>query len=146
MNDKQKCPQSISIMEDLIGASHMALLRLDDALDTAGLSAAKMWALKQLIEANDLMGVTQLADCMGSNKSNATQMIDRLEADGLVRRVHNPEDRRSILIEVTEEGHARYHAGDPVRERIADQLLCALSAEELECFAQSIRKIHQSLA
>ena len=35
-----------------------------------------------------------------------TQLVDRLEADGLVRRVADPTDRRSVKAEITDEGQS----------------------------------------
>ena len=40
-----------------------------------------------------------------------TQLIDRLEADGLVRRVDDPADRRSVKASITDEGRDRQSAG-----------------------------------
>jgi DNA-binding MarR family transcriptional regulator len=44
-------------------------------------------------------------------RSNITQLVDRLEADGLVRRVEDPEDRRAVRAVVTPRGKERYAAG-----------------------------------
>jgi DNA-binding MarR family transcriptional regulator len=35
-----------------------------------------------------------------------TRLLDRLERKGLLRRLPHPQDRRSIIIEVTEQGRA----------------------------------------
>jgi len=40
------------------------------------------------------------------SSATMTSTIDRLERQGLVRRLPNPEDRRSVLVEVTEAGRA----------------------------------------
>jgi DNA-binding MarR family transcriptional regulator len=40
-----------------------------------------------------------------------TQLVDRLESDGLVRRVDHPADRRSVKASITEEGRQRQAAG-----------------------------------
>lgn len=40
-----------------------------------------------------------------------TQLVDRLEADGLVRRVHCPGDRRLVRAEITTEGRTRQERG-----------------------------------
>ena len=40
------------------------------------------------------------------SSATMTSTLDRLERQGLVRRVPNPEDRRSVLVEVTEAGRA----------------------------------------
>ena len=40
-----------------------------------------------------------------------TSRLDALEKDGLVRRLRDPEDRRSVLVELTENGLERHDAG-----------------------------------
>jgi DNA-binding MarR family transcriptional regulator len=42
---------------------------------------------------------------------NLSRLLDRLQADGLVRRVPHPDDRRRQFVEITEEGRS-------LRERI----------------------------
>src|SRR5215471_21578957 len=37
-----------------------------------------------------------------------TSRLDALEKDGLVRRLRDPDDRRSVLVELTEKGRARH--------------------------------------
>ncbi len=44
-------------------------------------------------------------------RSNITQLMDRLEADGLVRRVEDPQDRRSVRAALTRLGTERQAAG-----------------------------------
>jgi DNA-binding MarR family transcriptional regulator len=118
------------LLELLQTSWKLALTQMDSALDEAGLSAAKIWALMHLISSDGAMGMTQLADCIGSGKSNATQIVDRLEAERLVRRVPHPEDRRSVLVEVTEEGQRRYEAGVQIRKRVARDMLATLTHDE----------------
>ncbi|ATE56988.1 MULTISPECIES: MarR family winged helix-turn-helix transcriptional regulator [Actinosynnema] len=42
--------------------------------------------------------------------TSVTNIVDRLEADGLVRRTPHPTDRRTTLIQLTEAGHERREA------------------------------------
>lgn len=63
-----------------------------------------MGALQQLKIANEPLPLGQFADHLSCAKSNATQLIDRLEAEGLVRRIPDPHDRRSVLAQITDEG------------------------------------------
>jgi DNA-binding MarR family transcriptional regulator len=85
--------------------------RLEQALEPTGLSLAKLGALRHLAEAEQPLALGQLAERIACVKSNVTQLVDRLEADGLVRRVPDPEDRRSVRAAITDEGLARYRAG-----------------------------------
>ncbi len=54
------------------------------------LSPSQLWFLKRLFEAGKPQPISFFADGVFSNLSNASQMIDRLEAEGLVNRVRNP--------------------------------------------------------
>jgi len=85
--------------------------RLESALEPTGLSLAKLGALRHLAEANEPLPLGQLAERIACVKSNVTQLVDRLEADGLVRRVPDPDDRRSVRASITDEGLARFRAG-----------------------------------
>ncbi len=44
----------------------------------------------------------ELAAAVGLTSAATTAMLDRLERKGLVRRVPDPGDRRSVLVEMTE--------------------------------------------
>ena len=43
-------------------------------------------------------------------RSSVTNIVDRLEADGLVKRIPHPTDRRTTLVEITETGRQRREA------------------------------------
>lgn len=51
---------------------------------------------------DDGIPITELSRRTKLDKSTLTSMLDRLEENGLVRRVHSRRDRRVILIERTE--------------------------------------------
>jgi len=53
------------------------------------------------------MSLSDLADNQHCVRSNITQLVDRLEQDGLVRRRHDPADRRGVLAELTPPGCER---------------------------------------
>lgn len=129
-----------TIRHIFIVARHIHL-RTDAMLDEVGLSGAKLWALHHLIQAEAPMRVTQLAEEMGTGKSNITQLIDRLEADGLVRRTRNPADRRSILIELTDEAIERHTTGDTIRREMAAELLEPLAHDEQQQLCDLLHKL-----
>jgi DNA-binding MarR family transcriptional regulator len=92
--------------------------RLEGALEGAGLSSAKYAALDALVRAAEPLALSDLAGCLGCVRSNVTQLVDRLEGDGLVRRAADPADRRSIRAEVTELGRERHAAGAEAAHRL----------------------------
>ncbi len=95
-------------------------------------SPPQMWFLSRLHDAGEPKPISFFADGVFSNRSNATQMIDRLEADGLVERFKNPNDRRSTLVKLTSVGEQRLHEGRDRHERIIADLLAPLSDDERE--------------
>jgi DNA-binding MarR family transcriptional regulator len=50
--------------------------------------------------------MTEIAQKMGHTTAAATGLVDRLEKLGHVRRVHGLDDRRKIMVEITESGSA----------------------------------------
>ena len=50
------------------------------------------------------INLNRLADLLGVTASTAMRMIDRLIAAGLVTRRENPENRREVLLDLTEAG------------------------------------------
>jgi DNA-binding MarR family transcriptional regulator len=104
--------------------------RVDSRLAAAGLSLPKLAALRTLVSAGDAVPLGQLAERLACVKSNVTQLIDRLEADGLVSRAADPSDRRSTLAAITDAGRAAYERGVRIYQDAEKDLLGALSAEE----------------
>ena len=94
------------------------------------LSPPQLWFLKRLYDAGSPQPISFFADDIFSNLSNASQMIDRLEADGLVYRIDNPRDRRSKLVELTEAGVQRMKQAYERHHLMARELLEPLTEEE----------------
>ena len=95
----------------LLKAAHALEDRLENSLAEVGLSSAKFGALNQLVQAKEPLSLSDLAGRVACVRSNITQLVDRLEADGLVRRISDPDDRRSVRAEVTPLGRERHGAG-----------------------------------
>jgi DNA-binding MarR family transcriptional regulator len=109
----------------LIGAAHAVEARLEARLEPLGLSLAKLGVLTRLAEAGEPLPLGTLADRLACVRSNVTQLVDRLEAEKLVARVHDPRDRRCVRAQLTDEGRTRHSAGAR-----------ALRAAEHEVFAR----------
>jgi DNA-binding MarR family transcriptional regulator len=90
--------------------------RLEEALVAVGLSISKFDAMEQLIQAREPVTLGTLAGKLHCVRSNVTQLVDRLEADGLVQRGSCSEDRRAIRAKLTPLGVERHAAGlDAIR-------------------------------
>lgn len=116
----------------LLGAAHAIELQADTELAELDLSLAKIGLLRHLIGVDEPLPLTTLSERCGCVKSNITQLVDRLEADGLVQRIPDPGDRRCILARITEPGKQRVAAGLAILARLDRQLAHAMTHEESE--------------
>ncbi|AGB22391.1 transcriptional regulator [Mycobacterium sp. JS623] len=74
--------------------------------------------------------LTELACSQGVSQPAMTQLVGRLEREGLVVRLIDPEDARATLVDITESGRAAWsELKESRRERLAE-LLDNLSPDE----------------
>ena len=83
---------------------------------------AKQSALTQLALAGEPLTLGDLAARLSCVRSNITQLVDRLEADGLVRRVDDAADRRSVRAELTDRGRDKQVVGQSEMERVQTEI------------------------
>jgi DNA-binding MarR family transcriptional regulator len=107
-------------------------LALVDVLDAelerdAGIPLRWYDALVKLEETPDGLRMNELAERILYSKSGLTRVVDRMEEAGLVRRVRPENDRRSILVVLTDEGRntmerARRHHRHGIDEHFSRHL------------------------
>jgi len=73
-----------------------------------------------------------------------TGVVDKLEERGLVERVRNKEDRREILIAITQKGTAILAKGEDLHKAFVERSLSVLTAEEMEQLAVLMKKLADS--
>ncbi len=115
----------------LIHAAQGITEQLEGALGESGLSMAKFSALTALADAGEPLTLGDLADRLSCVRSNITQLVDRLESDGLVRRVADPSDRRSIRAELTALGAEKQATGQEALARAQHEIASRISAADL---------------
>lgn len=101
----------------LLRTAHGLQERLEAAFAEVGLTGARFRALDDLASAVEPVSLGEMAARQSCVRSNMTQLIDRLESEGLVHRVADPADRRSVRAEITPLGRERHAAGRAVLAR-----------------------------
>ena len=104
-------------------------------------ASPKLAALNVLSEAGESLPLGQLAERLSCVKSNITQLVDRLEADGLVSREPDPNDRRSRLAVMTSAGRKAWEDGIRLQQKTERELFGALSADEARELAALMEKV-----
>jgi DNA-binding MarR family transcriptional regulator len=123
---------SVRLIAALQRATHAVGRWLERELRAWRLSQAEAHVLAYLAVAGT-RPISDLHRHFGHRRSTLTNVLDRLEARGMVRRTPNPASRRSTLVELTEAGReagARVAAlfaqiDRAVRERVTSKELVA---------------------
>lgn len=84
---------------------------------------------------------TQLSDSVVLTSGAMTNRLDRLESDGFVVRLRDPDDRRGVLIQLTPRG--RKLVDDAVETRLADaeEAVSSLHRSESRVLAKLLRRL-----
>jgi len=114
---------------------------VESRLSRVGLSIPKLAALRQLVAAGEALPLGQLAERLSCVKSNVTQLVDRLEADGFVARTADPGDRRSRRAAITLAGRHAFEKGILIQQDAERDLFSALSSSESAQLLHLIGKI-----
>jgi DNA-binding MarR family transcriptional regulator len=124
--------------------SALALLDvLDSELEReAGIPLRWYDVLVQLEESPEGIPMNALAERILYSKSGFTRVVDRMEEAGLVRRVRPENDRRSILVVLTDEGRstmeqARHHHRHASEEHFSRHLTDA----DIRALTRALEKI-----
>jgi len=132
---------SAALSLELLGASSSVEARLEAALEPLGLSLAKFGALSRLVAAGEPLPLSTLAERCACVRSNITQLVDRLEAENLVTRIHDPHDRRSIRAELTEEGRRRQSEGGRAIQEAEAEIFAKVPPKERGSLRQLLRSL-----
>ena len=112
---------------------HRARMRLGEGFRTAiegsGIHPGHLGVLGALTDAGP-MNQRRLSALTLIDKSSMVLFLDDLEQDGWVRRVRDPGDRRAHIVEITEEGAARFAALGVKLKDVQDRFLAPLEEDE----------------
>ncbi len=91
-------------------------------------------------------GVTmsELSRLLLVSNGNATAVVDRLEADGLVRRMPSETDRRTVFVSLTEAGLAAFEAQARGHEAEVDRLFAGLTADDIDHLTEILKRMGKS--
>jgi DNA-binding MarR family transcriptional regulator len=125
----------------LIGGHRTEALR---RLREQSISTGKLHVLMGLAALGPLT-MTRLAELRDVSLPNATAIVNRMEASGLVERIRDGRDRRVVVVQLTEAGRNVVAELDFVRRRQLVQVLDAMAPVDRRHFADGIRAFSRTL-
>ena len=97
--------RAMAAVTSLMRAQQVLMARLNDLLRPYGLTFPRYEALMLLsFTRAGALPLGKIGERLQVHRTSVTNIVDKLEADGLVRRVPHAEDRRATLAEITESG------------------------------------------
>ena len=88
--------------------------------------------LAALYRRGEAISMSELSRMLLVSNGNATAVVDRLERDGLVRRRPAPNDRRAVLVALTQAGAQRFEELAAGHEAEVNGLFDGLDAGDLD--------------
>jgi len=111
----------------------------------AGISYTQYSVLVLLDNTPVSLNLTELSRWMFRSKNSMTTVIDHMERDGLVQRVRDTRDRRSVRVVATEAGRELF---DRVRQPSRDliyRIMSCYDEDKLDLFAELLRMLRENV-
>ncbi|QRN99182.1 MarR family transcriptional regulator [Archangium violaceum] len=116
------------VVDALIAASHRMRQEVNERLRECGLSLARFKVL-QLLE-KDALRMKEVSEALGVVPRTLTDTVDGLEAEGLVKREEDPNDRRATRLRLTAAGLNRVTEAHGIMGAVHRERTSRLSAGE----------------
>jgi len=95
----------MAAVTSIMRAQQVLMARLNDLLRPLGLTFPRYEALMLLsFTRTGALPLGKIGERLQVHRTSVTNIVDKLEADGLVRRVPHENDRRATLAAITDEG------------------------------------------
>ena len=107
-------------------------------------SSSEISILKIIAEYNEIK-MTEISKIMVTTKSASTQIVDKLFKKGYVTRITGVDDRRNIIIKLTDKGEEAYKVCTICKSSIIENICEKFVLEEKEYPAIIIRKLIEGL-
>jgi DNA-binding MarR family transcriptional regulator len=117
---------------------------LDAVLRPSGVTALQYTALS-VLERRPTMSAADLARASFVRAQSASDLVGALERRGLITRKVDPDNRRRMLITLTDEGRRFLAEYDPVVEQLEQRMLHDLDEEERAALRTSLDACRRAL-
>jgi DNA-binding MarR family transcriptional regulator len=130
---------SMRAVTSIMRAHQILIAELDAMLRPLGMTFSRYEALVLLVHSHDgALPLSKIGERLQVHATSVTNVIDRLEAAGLVRREPNPQDGRGVLAVITDEGR-KVADKATVEFNNARFAMSALSRDDLDTLFRVLR-------
>ncbi|KAA0024685.1 MarR family winged helix-turn-helix transcriptional regulator [Antrihabitans cavernicola] len=131
------------LAEKLMRTTHRLRRASMKSLAPLGLTPAQERMLRLVARSTEHARMGELADRMGIVPRSATSLVAALQDAGLVERATDPDNRRSVLVALTEQGSAVQQGMAKARASAGEEMFAALTEAERVELARLLDKVGQ---
>lgn len=118
---------------------------LAERLAKVGLSVAQFDLLAQLVKAEpERLKQSEIAARLLVTKGNISGMLSRMTEQGTVKRVHDPRDRRSNRIVITDQGRELFEQGARIQYALVNEMFEGVDADQVVMLEEVVGKVTES--
>ncbi|HEY0198912.1 MAG TPA: MarR family transcriptional regulator [Rhodanobacter sp.] len=129
----------------LIGHAYRSFARIvDSQLRELGFAMSQLPVLVSL-KKNRALPQAELARLARVEQSSMAQLLNRMERDGLVQRIPDPDDRRSRLISLTDTASRRMPKGKAIMDATREEALTGFSNADIKQLRALLLRINANL-
>ena len=125
----------------LVRAERMVTARLSEVLHLHSCSV-EAWRAVQLLADGQSRSMAQLAEAALIPGPSLTRLVDKLVADNFVYRLVDENDRRRVLVYLTERGRTLHQRVSAQVEEEREAILGGLSATDAERLTALLARLH----
>jgi MarR family transcriptional regulator, 2-MHQ and catechol-resistance regulon repressor len=129
----------------LLRASRAVVSQIEPLLASCGFTPTQLGVLEALLHRGALTH-RELGRKVLTSAGNMTDVVDKLEARLLVRRVRDTGDRRNVRVELTDAGRARVSELFPRHAADIARAMSGLHPDELVQLGELLRKLGMAAA
>jgi DNA-binding MarR family transcriptional regulator len=140
-------PSAAEVYATLIRTGQALYDELDRGMQaTFGVPESLLQALAVIDGSERPLTPTEIAERMFLSSATMTNLLDALDREGWARRVPNPDDRRSVLVEITDEGKALADRFLPGVRKVERAVIGDLTAAERSTLMDILAKVLDATA
>jgi DNA-binding MarR family transcriptional regulator len=134
----------MAFVTSIMRVHQIFLARVDEVLDPFDLTFARFEALRLLaFTRRGRLPLGKIGERLQVHPASVTNVIDRLEADGLVLRVPHPTDGRTTLAAITPRGRRLVAtATDALNTKVFEQT--GLSSAQLDAVVRTLAELREA--
>lgn len=120
--------------------THITRARLDEALRDLELSALQ-YTMLSVIEHNAGLSSARLSRRFQVTQQSMGEMVALLEKKGMISRIEDSNNRKVLLLSLTEAGYATTKAGDAIAEKLESAVFETLDSDEVTQLRETLSKV-----